>query len=614
MDDYILKIDNLCARNNNGDQEVGNASLELKKGVIHALVGESGSGKTTFYNALSGKIQEVSGTIIYDGNVTKLDAGFRGIKDISYIQRNPDLIRSLSIAENLALFNHKRRRYLSLINNKDVSDRARHIFHRFGLNIDPGKLAYNLSMEERKAAELAKSFFQNRQVSIFHEPSDGISVEMAAAFYSMLYELTKTGKSFLIITKEWEEALKYADYISVIVKGRVVQTLTASSAREHPYEFLVLMQGAEKNGAESAKFMDAVFKAAEYLTSEYQLNDLLSYISEQVSQLMNADMCVLDLIDSQTGASINQVTYTKHLAPIHAKVQMDKVIELFKKGSSGSVCLTSDDPRFTRYLAESSNLNTFILVPINLRDNLAGVLQLYFAGRYDYQERELFYLETMARQAAVAIDNTRLMVNSTLLMESHHRIKNNLQIIVSLIDLQRESIKNGDTRSVEDILQDVMSRVSSIASVHELLSTDGAGRSILNVRKLFGIIADLYHFSNVELASTVDDVFMSYSRATSLALLYNELLNNCIKHAFPGNRTGKIQVMFSKNDDDIILEVNDNGVGLPADFDLNTIDSLGLFIVKGIVNNEFNGRLCIERNPSSSGTRVRVTFSSEYCL
>jgi ribose transport system ATP-binding protein len=123
------------------------------------------------------------------------------------------------------------------------------------------------------------------------------------------------------------------------------------------------------------------------------------------------------------------------------------------------------------------------------------------------------------------------MGRSTLLQESHHRIKNNLQYIISLISLQKDFI-NKNPKNTDEILTNIICRIKSIAAVHDLLSKDSLGRSIINLHDIFDVIIKFLNSSKIEFKVKIDDIFISYAKASAIALVFNEILSNCIEHAF----------------------------------------------------------------------------------
>jgi len=194
----------------------------------------------------------------------------------------------------------------------------------------------------------------------------------------------------------------------------------------------------------------------------------------------------------------------------------------------------------------------------------------------------------------------------TLLSEIHHRVKNNLQIISSLLDLQSMQI---DDPTAHAMLQSSMNRIQSMALIHQTLyqSTDFSLVDFDDVLKtLVSNAASSYRIDEARVELTIHCVplKLSISAAIPCGLIVNELITNALKHAFPGARRGEIIVRLSVDDSQATLSVSDNGVGIPRDINLDNTRSLGLELI-AILTDQLNGTLSIER---AEPTRFSVRF------
>lgn len=200
-----------------------------------------------------------------------------------------------------------------------------------------------------------------------------------------------------------------------------------------------------------------------------------------------------------------------------------------------------------------------------------------------------------------------LLIKSVVIKEIHHRVKNNLQTIASLLRLQSRRAQSSETKAV---LQDCIGRVNSIAIVHEYLSQQDTG--LIDVAKVAkgiyqAIISSMLN-PGFRLTANfcADEVQLPSEQATSLALILNELLQNTIEHAFEGREQGSLEVRFANEDDCYVLVIADDGVGLPADFCLEeTRSSLGLKIIKTMAEADLHGRFTLE-NRVEGGALAKV--------
>lgn len=200
----------------------------------------------------------------------------------------------------------------------------------------------------------------------------------------------------------------------------------------------------------------------------------------------------------------------------------------------------------------------------------------------------------------------QLLVKSVVIKEIHHRVKNNLQTIASLLRLQERRAQCSETRQV---LRDCINRVNSIAVVHEFLSQQDSG--VIDIaeaaRGIYDAIMSSMVAPNLRLRTkfTADAVSLPSEQATSVALILNELLQNSLEHGFENRDTGNLEVRFIVQDDHYELCVEDDGWGLPVDFEPEHTKSLGLKIIKIMVESDLKGRFILENRPAG-GTRACV--------
>jgi two-component sensor histidine kinase len=191
-----------------------------------------------------------------------------------------------------------------------------------------------------------------------------------------------------------------------------------------------------------------------------------------------------------------------------------------------------------------------------------------------------------------------------LLREVHHRVKNNLQIIISLLNLQSRYITDETTRSA---FRESQNRVRAMALVHEKLyqSTDLAKLDLGNYLRFLG--DNLFQFlgmkgKGITLTMDIRDIFLAIDTAIPFGLMINELISNSLKYAFPGGRKGEISLAIQREDHTLSILYKDNGVGIPEDFDWRNANSLGLRLVITLAD-QLDGTIELDR---SSGTAFTI--------
>ena len=201
-----------------------------------------------------------------------------------------------------------------------------------------------------------------------------------------------------------------------------------------------------------------------------------------------------------------------------------------------------------------------------------------------------------------------LREKEVLLREVHHRVKNNLQVISSLLSLQAGFIEDPKGQAM---FADCRYRIHSMALIHQSLYQSESMAQIDFGAYLHALARDLFRAyaidgERIRLAASVDNIPLTIDTAVPCALLAHELVSNCLKHAFPHGQAGHIWVMFRRQPDGKLqLQVRDNGVGLPDAVTPDTVESFGLQLVD-ILREQLRATLELQRRP---GTTVTITFT-----
>lgn len=199
-----------------------------------------------------------------------------------------------------------------------------------------------------------------------------------------------------------------------------------------------------------------------------------------------------------------------------------------------------------------------------------------------------------------------LKEKEVLLKEVHHRVKNNLQVISSILNLQSSYVK--DKKSL-DLLLESQNRIKSMAFVHESLYQTKDFSNINFSSYVENICSNLVHsYSNPdnppELTMNLDSIQLNLDTAIPCGLIINELISNALKYAFKGKEEGKLDVEVKANGDTLKIVISDNGKGLPENIDFRNTESLGLQLVVTLVE-QINGKIALE---TKKGTKFTIEF------
>jgi PAS domain S-box-containing protein len=193
-----------------------------------------------------------------------------------------------------------------------------------------------------------------------------------------------------------------------------------------------------------------------------------------------------------------------------------------------------------------------------------------------------------------------------LLQEIHHRVKNNMQIISSLLSIQTRYVD--DEESI-NVLKESQNRVKSLAMIHEKLYKSKNFNKIYLLDYIESLVWDLFYSYGIEKGRIkpildIDDIKLNIETSVPCGLIITELVSNCLKYAFPDQSEGELKVSLKIIDDFYELIINDNGVGIPEDIDFFNTDSLGLQLVNSLTD-QIDGKIEFDR---SSGTKFTIIF------
>jgi len=233
----------------------------------------------------------------------------------------------------------------------------------------------------------------------------------------------------------------------------------------------------------------------------------------------------------------------------------------------------------------------------------------------DKQGRALYYLvmvqDITERKRTEQAIRASLEEKTVLLKEVHHRVKNNLQIVVSLLNLQAVRVKNP---AALDTLQETGNRVRSMALLHETLYRSQNLAHVNFASYIESICSHLFHSygpkaARVKLEQRMEEVSIDLDQAVACGLIINELVSNALKHAFPEGRAGRITVeLQTAAQEQVVLRVADDGVGLPARLDVRQTETLGHQLVFMLAE-KLRGAVEVTRD---QGTAFRITFQTKY--
>ena len=354
------------------------------------------------------------------------------------------------------------------------------------------------------------------------------------------------------------------------------------------------------------------------VTEGNRATDVQSFVeaaTKLACELMHFDIGGIYLIDAD--ARYATLQYGQGLP----ETARDAIEKIPYHDAPFSAILIDGDPLFAEdyvtFLPQHAPLGVASLasVPLYSRDTIIGALNVGSAIRHTFSQTEKALLVAIGNEVGTVIAKLQadasvraaLKEKETLLKEIHHRVKNNMQVVSSLMSLQADRATNGEAQAVLTASQ---SQIRSMALIHEKLYSSGTLSEIEFADYVGSLIKELlqmYHVAPdaVTITTDIEDVRFGVDIAMPCALILNELVSNCLKYAFPDGRVGEVIVGMHYADGTYTLTVADNGVGFPADVDFRATGSLGMQLVTALVD-QLDGTIDMNRE---NGTSFVISFS-----
>ncbi len=369
--------------------------------------------------------------------------------------------------------------------------------------------------------------------------------------------------------------------------------------------------------------LSTIHRVTGIITSTLELDRVLQIITTQAVQLSGAERsCIFELdVEEQNlyivaNYGLNDAEVRGVQVPVgqccagravqagHPTTAVDCLHE-------DEGCFLNQDPMI------SSEIHSVLCVPLEVKSNILGCICIYSSHRHQLSPEQMQLIITFANEAAIAIENARLYeetrrgleLKSILLRELHHRVKNNLATVASILSLQRRRTRSQEVRY---ILAESVNRVQGLAATHDLLSHEDVSEARVDdiARKIVGVANANLRPPESHITFEVEPcAIVIPSRAVAiLALVLNEMVSNAIKHGMRGMTRGIVTICGREEDGMVVVEVLDTGNGPPEPFEEEGSEGLGLSLIRNLMG-DIGGQYMLRRtNETPPRTCAEVRF------
>lgn len=438
----------------------------------------------------------------------------------------------------------------------------------------------------------------------------------------------------------------YSDIPFIIVSGAIGEetAVTAMRAGAHDYimkgklkrlipaidrelkEYKVKLE--RKKAQETIKQNELRFKALYNLSrmEDSSQEDIEAFVVEEAIKLTKSEIGFIGYVDEENNAlnvnywsgsvldGCNTKSKTKFFSLDNPGLWAEAVRE--KKPIIINNYDTFQSAHKKGFAEGHLKVNRYMSIPVFYKDRIIFLMSVG-NKKEEYNDRDVQQLQLLVNGMWWNIqkrDNEKRIKESLeekeiLLKEIHHRVKNNLQIISSLLNLQSRQIKSDHYLN---IFKESQNRIKTMALVHEKLY-QSKKLSLINFSNYIqSVIINLFHSYNInsdkiQLDIDIDNnISMGIDLAIPCGLIVNELISNSMKYAFPIGSEGRIYINLKKEGSNFTMIVSDNGIGLEDDIDIENIESLGLQLVTALVK-QIDGNLILD---NSNGTKFTISFNT----
>jgi len=240
-------------------------SFDLRLGEVHALLGENGAGKSTLMNILYGLYHPDEGEIEISGKPVRLGTPSAAIDaGVGMVHQHFMLIPVMTVAENIVLAEEPRHAGV-LLDLGEANRRVSEISERFGLAVDPKATVHDISVGQQQRVEILKALYRNADILVLDEPTAVLTPQEAKELFQIIHGLTDQGKSIIFISHKLNEVTEVADRITVLRRGKLIETLPAAGATEESLarlmvgrEVLLRVEKGESTPAETLLEVDGL--------------------------------------------------------------------------------------------------------------------------------------------------------------------------------------------------------------------------------------------------------------------------------------------------------------------------------------------------------------------
>ena len=585
-----------------------NVSFDVKQKDIHLVTALDTSTINSIWDLFRKSKPVFSGDILID------NIDYRMVQEIEWSSAYEGRgVEELTVAQYVIAL---RRNKAMIYSARKAEQACNSYITQYGFSFQSHQYINSLNIEEQRCVELLRIRMSPPKVLVLYELYNVLSFQTILSVNKLLADLRLNGTHIIYLTRKFDDIFRIGDTVTVLRDGIYIDTLQKKEIVDDPRHFYSIFLGERQlrtsntiSGMDdSADILEILRIGNHAITSEENLPSAVEEYIQLIERYFPRSICVIYLLGHDNHPfflPVFNLQRNRNQIPlfeennVHQMFTLSEEVEVMKLDNSFPSGLAKDTYR------------TLLNIHINDNGTTVGIIQVFFPVPYSAQKDDLTLLFTIRSEILQLIRNANLAEHSYIMQESHHRIKNNLQLIVSMLTLQKNSFLSREDSEISiaemtDVIDNVVGRIQSIASVHDLISHSKVLSQYISVRAVLAEISRLYRDDIPINIDVQGESPLPHSAATAFAVILNELISNTLKHNSHDNLLIFITVKVEK--EEIQIDYSDNGRGFP---ETGMHPGIGLMLIQMIVEKELKGEL-IYYNDCGAHTKINITKKEIY--
>lgn len=485
-----------------------------------------------------------------------------------------------------------------IFNHRKAEKACGELTRKFGFHIQADTLASNLNSEDQKLTELLRAYLKNPKVLILSELLNALSLKNLLPAKELLKEMRGKGTYVVLLTRKYDDVFKLGDTVSVLRDGYLIDSFANGGVFQEPQRLYEAFLGGSSIFSEEQfalpdgdfNVLDVVRIGTQCMFSQENVNSAFQKYAGLTEQYFSDVRCTIYVRKLGGRRQIEPYfsgQYHQDQVPLTSAPALEQILQLEKPHS-----MIAFDPLIHSSVEDFPYTNVLYKL-IKQGDTCEGILQVSFLKPYSVSKNDVDYLQMLSDEILLILDNSRLMGNSSYLQEMNHRIKNNLQLVTSMLMLekthyQKAAQTNFSKADIGELIDTTIARIQSIAGIHNLLMRRDVRNDMVSLTAILDELRRFYSGSiEIRVEKSGLETPVSHSGASSFALVINELINNSVKHN-PGAEGLHGRISITEKDGEVKIFYRDNGVGYSQDC---LTKGVGMTVIEAIVNKELWGSI-----------------------